>query len=100
MTPENWIFLVAGVFVGALIVAIFDGTRQWAMHLELKAQEQAILLLSENLRHAEAQLHPLRWVDNDPQNNVKVKERIYDRHEGLVEPGTTTLGPFGLDEST
>ncbi len=100
MESTEWMFLVAGVFVGALIVAIADGIRMWETHLELKAQEKAILLLSEGLRHAEAQLHPLRWVDSDPQNNMKVKKRIYDRYEDLVEPGTTTLGPFGLEEST
>lgn len=100
MTGTEWIFLAGGVFIGALIVAVFDAPRFWAMHEQAKALEGTVLSLTEQVTHLEAQVHPLRWVDDDPQNTLKVRARIYDRYEDLVQPGTTTLGPFGLEEDS
>jgi len=90
MTFSEAGFLAAGMIVGLFIATLFASVQFWNAYEEIKALKSNTSntrAMKDYIKHLEQQVNPREWVDNDPAAAVRIKERLYDTYEALVEPG-------------
>ncbi len=101
MIGAEVLWFAAGVFVGVIILAVFDGVRMWDQHVKMCDLETELFEVKEQVIHLDGLVYPRFVVGSADELIVKrYRSKLYDRYEDLVEPGTETLGPFGQEEST
>ncbi len=101
MTGGEFSLLVVGVFVGALVVAVFDGLRLWAMHEENVILKQENLYLTEMLTDAKEGQHPREWQEPSGVSVIAEPKRPFTRPElREIDPDLTILDLTNVEEES
>ncbi len=79
MNGSDFLFLMGGVFVGVLILAVYDGLRLWAMHEENVILKQENLYLTEMLTDAQEGQRPREWQEPSGVSVIAEPKRPYTR---------------------
>ncbi len=91
MSTDLLIGFAVGAFSGALIVAVLYAPILRKHYTWAKVANVKIRDLDAQVKHMQQSLHPELVWDDDPQNSVRVKAKLYDKHDGLYEPGSDVI---------
>ncbi len=101
MNGSDFLFLMGGVFVGVLILAVYDGLRLWAMHEENVILKQENLYLTEMLTDAQEGQRPREWQEPSGVSVLTEPKRPFTRPElREIDPDLTILDLTNAEEDS
>ena len=92
MTPVFFYGFAVGAFTALFISTIFFSVKYHELYEENQQITVSLWNLTQRAEHLEQEANPLLWVDSSDVKVVKkAQQRLYDKHEALIKPGTEVI---------
>lgn len=93
MTVDMFLAFAAGAAVSFVVSSVFAGAKYWEMWQQSEELKDDLWHANETITDLRSKVEPRQW-DRDwniPIIEAEKKERIYEKYEDLVRPGTEVV---------